>query len=121
HNAVSMDILSSPISKGGKNILNLQDLIELKWLKGLLALTLERPPWAFFANMIIDKAMQNSPIVRQNAKISTFLQTWDPSLKNLPTHLKHILKVTKRHNVRWEAITIEPTVACQLPIWFHIG
>jgi hypothetical protein len=124
NNSVSMDILYSPIREGGKNILNLRDrndAIELKWLKGLLAPLPERPQWAFFAHALIAKAAQSSPIVRPEAKINTFLQTWDPSPKRLPTHLKRIFKTAKKYNLRWEAISVEPEVARQLPIWFHLG
>lgn len=93
----------------------------MKWLKGLLALRRERPPWAFFAHAIIAKAAQNAPVVRPNAKMNSFLQTWGPSHKRLPNHLKHIFKAAKKYNVRWEAISIDPEIVHQLPIWFHLG
>jgi hypothetical protein len=51
--------------------------------------------WAFFADAIIDRAAQNSPVVRPNTKVNTFLQTREPPLKKLPTHLKRILKAAK--------------------------
>ncbi|KIK32406.1 hypothetical protein CY34DRAFT_41349, partial [Suillus luteus UH-Slu-Lm8-n1] len=110
--------------KGGKNILNLRDrneAIELKWLKGLLTLNPEKPPWEFFAHTIIAKVAQHAPVVKPNVKINSFLQTWGPSHKRLPTHLKHIFKVAKKYNVRWKTVSIDPEVACQLPIWFHLG
>ncbi|KAG1882494.1 hypothetical protein F4604DRAFT_1518493, partial [Suillus subluteus] len=81
-NSVSMDILHSPIKEGGKNILNIRDCneaIELKWLKSLLAPTPVKPQWAFFAHTLIAKAMQNSPVVKPEAKVNCFLQSWDPS------------------------------------------
>lgn len=124
NNSVSLDILHSPTNEGGKNILNLRDrneAIELKWLKSLLAPSPERAPWTFFAHALIAKAARSSPVAKPEAKINTFLQTWEPSYKKLPTHLKRILKTAKKFNVRWEAISIAPEIARQLPIWFHLG
>lgn len=124
NNSVSLDVLHSLIKEGGKNILNLHDhnkAIGLKWLKGLLAPRTVRPPWAFFAHTLIAKAACSSPVAKPKAKINTFLQTWEPSMKKLPTHLRHIIKTAKKFNIRWEAISIMPDIVKQLPIWFHIG
>ncbi|KAG1853363.1 hypothetical protein F4604DRAFT_1591636 [Suillus subluteus] len=102
-NSVSMDTLSAPISKGGKNILHLKsrnEAIELKWLKSLLAPLKERPQWTFFAYNLIAKAAQTSPVVKPQARISPFTQTWSLSIKKLPPHLSRILKTAKKYNVR---------------------
>lgn len=50
-----------------------------------------------------------------------FLQTWAPAQKNLPTHLRWILKAAKKYNLRWDAISIKPEIARKLPVWFHLG
>ncbi|KAG1763208.1 hypothetical protein EV702DRAFT_1051930 [Suillus placidus] len=67
------------------------------------------------------KAAQHSPIVKPNAKINSFLQSWSPSQKKLPSHLRRIVQTAKKYTIRWEAITINPSIARQLPVWFHIG
>ncbi|KAG2061375.1 hypothetical protein BDR06DRAFT_870142 [Suillus hirtellus] len=90
-NSVSLDILHSPIYEGDKNILNLHDqneVIELKWLKSLLAPHQERLLWIFFTHTLITRAAHSSPVVKPEAKINMFLQTWKPSYKKLLTHLK---------------------------------
>ncbi|KAG1890712.1 uncharacterized protein F5891DRAFT_1197797 [Suillus fuscotomentosus] len=123
-NTVSMKTLCAPIAKGGKNVLHLKShnkAIKLKWLKGLLAPIETRPRWAFFANAILAKAALNSPIVKHSAKINPFLQTWSPSQKRLPSNLRRIIQTAKKYGTRWEAITINPSIARELPVWFHIG
>lgn len=123
-NTVSMETLCAPVAKGGKNVLHLKscnEAIELKWLKGLLTPIKTRPQWAFFVNAILARAALNSPIVKPNAKINPFLQTWSPSQKKLPAHLRRIILTAKKYGTRWEAITINPSIARELPVWFHIG
>lgn len=123
-NAVSIDILCAPIAKGGKSVLHLKsrnEAIKLKWLKGLLAPLKERPQWALFAHDLLVKVAQTSPVVKPEAKTNTFLQTWSPSHNKPSAHLKCIIKTAKKYNVCWEAISIDPNIAKQLPAWFHIG
>ncbi|KAG2097016.1 uncharacterized protein F5147DRAFT_583770, partial [Suillus discolor] len=91
------------------------------WLKGLLAPPQECPQWAFFAHTLISEAALASPVVKPRARISSFLQTWSPSLKKLSPHLNRIIKTAKIYNIRWEAISINNDIARRLPVWFHIG
>lgn len=118
-----MGILHAPINEGGKGVLNIRDhneAIKLKWLHGLSAPKSKRPLWTYFARVLSANAAQHSPIVRPEACINSFLQTWAPSQKKLPTHLKRILKAAKKYNLKWDSISIKPEVARLLPVWFHL-
>ncbi|KAG1839349.1 hypothetical protein F4604DRAFT_1599718 [Suillus subluteus] len=46
---------------------------------------------------------------------------WSPVLKKLPLNLKRILKVARKHNLRWEILMVSAQITNQLPAWFHIG
>ncbi|KAJ8592574.1 hypothetical protein M405DRAFT_692869, partial [Rhizopogon salebrosus TDB-379] len=113
-----------PFEKGGKNLLNLEhrnDAIELMWLKGLLAPKNSRPCWAPFAHAILAKHARHAPVVHPDARINTFLQSWSPTVKKLPPHLKRMLRAAKKYSLQWTAPLIPKDLAQQLPIWFHIG
>jgi hypothetical protein len=124
NNSLSINISSAPISEGGKNILHLKsrnEAIELKWLKGLLVPTKERPQSTFFAHSLIANAAQASPVVKPQAQISPFLQTWSPSTKKLTPHLSRMIKTAKKYNVRWEETSLDREITRLLSLWFHIG
>ncbi|KAG1859489.1 hypothetical protein C8R48DRAFT_565965, partial [Suillus tomentosus] len=119
-----IETLCAPTSEGGKNLLHLQDrnnTIELKWIKGLLAPQSCCPTWASFAHTLIAKCAQNSPVVKPEARINTFLQSWSPSTKGLPPLLQRMMKTARKYNIHWETISVNSNVVRQIPAWFHIG
>jgi exonuclease III/ribonuclease HI len=121
---ISMEMLSAPVNKGGKCVLNIvqrNEAIELTWLRDLIAPIDKRPEWAHFANELLNYMAQKSPIVQQNAKISTFSQTWKVQIRKLPKALQRILNVAKKYNLKLDALQYAPESLDKLPIWFHIG
>ncbi|KAF8224252.1 hypothetical protein L208DRAFT_1225173, partial [Tricholoma matsutake] len=113
-----------PIDKGGKQVLNLaqrNDAIELTWLCDLLALTAKLPPWAFFAHALFNHFAQKSPIVREEARVNVFAQTWTPRLHSLPQSLQWITKAARKYNLNLEALFYASKTLDAFPVWFHIG
>ncbi|KAJ8455816.1 hypothetical protein ONZ51_g12320 [Trametes cubensis] len=78
---INRDTLMLPVSQGGLNMLDIKarnEAIELMWLKTYLNLSENRPDWAYLADILIAKAiMAESRCVDADARINTFLQTWD--------------------------------------------
>ena len=53
-----------------------------------------------------------------------YLQKWSPSLapsSKLPLNLKRMLKVGKKNNTSFSAISIPHLIKRQLPTWYHLG
>ena len=117
--------LQSPISEGGRKVLDLNarnKAIQLTWLKSYLNMGKQRPTWAYIADEIIRKnILTNQQNVENRSRINTFLQSWRPNKSKLPQELKEMLKTAEEFNVKIK--TLKPTKDLQnaLPIWFYKG
>ena len=88
---ISIETMYAPMDKGGKQVLNLaqcNDAIELTWLCNLLTPTAKHPTWTFFAHALFNHFAQKSPIVREEARVNIFAQTWNPRVCSLPQSLQ---------------------------------
>src|SRR4029450_12519451 len=96
---ISLKILTQPIDKGGKKLLDLparNKAIQLTWLKSYLSLGNNRPAWALLADEILRTNIINAHSnLDQTARINTFLQNWRPNINKIPQDLKEMLKVAK--------------------------
>lgn len=122
--SINQETMMAPISQGGKKMVSIEDrndAIQLMWIKGYLKLGPDRPQWAYFADAIIAKQVQPSPVVKPAAQKNIFTQTWKPIVKHLPKNLKNMLKTAKKFGVRLEATVVSKDLMRQMPVWFHIG
>ena len=125
---VSLTTLCQPIAEGGINLLDIRarnEAIELMWIKSYLDLSPQRPSWTYAVDTLISLSVTRAAgRIRSSAQINTFLQSWDPSTSHaspLPTYLKRMLTVAKKHNVSFEAVKLHHSLKQALPIWYHLG
>ncbi|KAJ7077991.1 hypothetical protein B0H15DRAFT_762500, partial [Mycena belliarum] len=62
-----------------------------------------------------------SPVVREKARVSPFLQSWAPLQRKLPRSLKRLYKTAAKFNLKFDALALSKDVKEELPIWFHNG
>ena len=55
------------------------------------------------------------------AKMNVFLQTWSPTIRQLPLAKQKMLKLVKKYNVTFGVIKLSITMKKKFPIWYHIG
>ncbi|KAH9851556.1 hypothetical protein C2E23DRAFT_706998, partial [Lenzites betulinus] len=95
------------------------------WLKGYLDMSQGRPKWTVLADAILAKAVAaGSQRVDPEARINTFLQTWEVSARataNMPGDLETMVRAAKKYNVRVEAVRPTEALKREMPIWYHIG
>ncbi len=122
---IAYDILCSPLSKGGLNLLNIQarnEAIEIIWLKSYLDFSPLHPAWATITDLIINKAAP--PGTSQLARMNAFLQSWDiPSygarLNLLNDTIIRMIKTAKKYQANIAAICLPLQLCTQLPAWYH--
>ncbi|KAG6331164.1 hypothetical protein ID866_7924 [Astraeus odoratus] len=120
----SHNLLCAPINNGGNNMLNLQlrnEAIELMWPKKLLLSHGQCPTSAYFAHAILSHFANKTPTTYTKIRINTFLQSWDTQISKLPSHLKRMMKVAKKHHLTLDALAFHPNLLHKMPIWFHRG
>jgi len=118
------NLLYAPISKGGKSLLHLKyrnEAIEIVWLKKLLMPPHKWSTWTAFANALLAHFYCKTPVVKTEAHISYFLQSWNIHITKLPPHLKRMIKTARAYNLTLDAPTFCPRLLKQSPIWFHTG
>lgn len=124
HPSVNFDTLQRPLQEGGINLLDIHarvEAIELTWLTPFTDLSPNRPTWCFVEDALIAKAVTKSSTVDNLAKIHVFLQTWNPSVKNLPPATRRMLAIAKKYKVHFGALKLSNKLKKKLPIWYHIG
>jgi ribonuclease HI/exonuclease III len=122
---IATNILTLPIAKGGKKLLDLQarnKAIQLTWLKTYMQMDIYRPKWAFIADQLIKKnrltTYKNSD---QTSLENIFTQSWKTNIHKLPTDIKEMLKMAKEFNVNLDTLQPSQDLKGKLPIWMHIG
>ena len=125
---VNAQIMSGPITAGGKKILDIKarnDAIELMKMKSYLRIGTARPRWAKLADALIGQNIPAAQNVRdEESKSNTFLQTWTTKIgarSELPQSLRKMLQTAKRYNVDINPPLPSSNLRNQMPIWFHKG
>ena len=125
---VSAQVMSSPVSVGGKKILDIRsrnEAIELMKLKSYLSFESECPRWAQVADALMNLNIpKNQRIYDNESKYNTFLQSWSVKTRaksNLPHSLCKMLQTAKRHGVDLNPPLPSSSLRNQMPIWFHKG
>ena len=124
---IALDYLYYPTKEGGLDLLDIKarnEAIEIIWLKAYLNMSPNRPTWAKITDIIIDAAAP--PGYNAQARINTFLQTWNPPQQGpratkINRDTTRMLKAAKDHNVNFMTIKLSPELKQQLPAWFQIG
>jgi hypothetical protein len=125
--AVGLNQTRKPFEKGGFKLLDVRaqnEAIDIIWLKNYLSLGHSRPLWAFVADILIEESVAKSNNIDHNVTMNTYLQKWSPSLtpgSKLPLNLKRMLKVGRKYNAGFSAISIPHLIKKQLPAWYHLG
>lgn len=119
---INFDVLCTPVTIGGKGILNLRlrnEAIEMVWLKKLLS---SNPPaWVAFAHELLRVAAAPSPTSKPNARTNYFLQSWPITTSKLPPPLNRCIILAKKYNLKLDALYFHPDVLGAMPVWFHTG
>jgi exonuclease III len=123
---VNATVMSAPLAEGGKKILDLKarnEAIQLTWLQVYLTLDERRPKWAFVADELIRRNIPKAKAsIDPKAAIQCFLQKWDPkSTEGMPAELLEMMKVARKYNTAFDALTINLDVKRQMPMWYHMG
>lgn len=124
---IALEILQKPIEEGGLNLLDLKarnEAIEIMWLKAYLDFSPSRPIWATITDIIIDMAAP--PETQSNARMNSFLQSWDAPTrgkrtKHLNNNITRMLAVGRKYNANLAAIRLTPNLQAQLPAWYHVA
>ncbi|OJT07924.1 hypothetical protein TRAPUB_1181, partial [Trametes pubescens] len=92
HNTpVSMAHLYLPFELGGLKLLDLEarnEAIDITWLKSYLSFGPCRPLWASVADAIFALNVPKDCRVKEDMRVSPFLQHWKPKVSSLPAELK---------------------------------
>ncbi|TBU40887.1 hypothetical protein BD309DRAFT_821296, partial [Dichomitus squalens] len=93
------------------------------WLKAYLDFSEDRPKWAYIADDILATNVPKNCRPEERAlRVNTFLQRWQPKQKSagkIPSELKAILTVAKKHNLVLNALAPARAIQRQLPMWDH--
>ncbi|KAJ7136377.1 hypothetical protein C8R43DRAFT_823550, partial [Mycena crocata] len=81
----------------------------------------DRAKWCYLADKTLQKEVPDKPVVKANARVSPFTQTWVPLQKKLPKALKKMFKSAKRFGLKFDALALSKDIKESLPTWFHIG
>ncbi|KAJ3897365.1 hypothetical protein F5879DRAFT_814000 [Lentinula edodes] len=90
------------------------------WLQTYLDMSPERATWAYVADALIahhvPKTYDN---IDELSKINIFLQSWNTDIRKLPSDLKEMIKVAKKHNLRLDGVAFSRDTIRQIPLWLH--
>ncbi|KAH9858719.1 hypothetical protein C2E23DRAFT_710803, partial [Lenzites betulinus] len=90
------------------------------WLKSYLAIGRERPTWAWVADDLMARVVNETENAREGkARTNTFLQHWAPKAAALPRDLKAILAVARKYGLRQEGLAFERSILRNMPMWGH--
>ncbi|KAI0715290.1 hypothetical protein C8Q76DRAFT_618644, partial [Earliella scabrosa] len=128
HPRIGRDTLYGPLGRGGLNLLDIKarnEAIDLIWARDYLALGPGRQRWAYVADVLLARAvMATDSAVDERARINTFLQTWDVSVRassTLSEHLRRMIKCARKYRVTVESLNPAAALKRELPLWYHIG
>ena len=124
---IALEYLHYPIEEGGLDLLDIKsrnEAIEIIWLKTYLNMSPDRPTWAKATDIILDAAAPRG--YNAQARINTFLQTWNvplrgPRAKKLHRDTARMLKTAKSHNVNFMTIRMSQELKQKLPAWYQVG
>ncbi|KAI1783371.1 hypothetical protein LXA43DRAFT_838081, partial [Ganoderma leucocontextum] len=95
------------------------------WLREYLNVSPSRPDWAFVADILMANAAEAAArSVEPNARMNTFLQTWNVSTRKsagLPYDLRRMVKAAEKYGVRLEAANPTEDIKGLMPTFYHIG
>ncbi|KAJ7626874.1 hypothetical protein FB45DRAFT_680634, partial [Roridomyces roridus] len=121
---ISLEMLSEPIDKGGKNILDIEarnDAIALLKLRDFLDLSPRRTEWARIANRRLIKRDVKASKVAESSYVSPFLQSWAPNSRRYPKHMKTALKAADKYGIIFDTLDPPPEIQRALPMFHHFG
>ncbi|KAJ3846659.1 hypothetical protein EV368DRAFT_52475 [Lentinula lateritia] len=102
HVRINKEMVEAPIEEGGRQVLDLlarNEAIMVIWLQMYLDMSPERATWAYVVDALIahhvPKTYDN---IDELSKINIFLQSWNTDVRKLPSNLKEMIKVAKKHN-----------------------
>ncbi len=124
---VTLDHLHKSIEKGGLNLLNTSarnEAIELVWLKSYLNLSPSQPTWAKLMDIILDASAPPSTNIQ--ARLNTFLQTWNPPLwgkwaEKINNDTRRMLETAKAYNTNFASIQLTQEIKQKLLAWYQLG
>ena len=125
---VSMAVMCRPVADGGLNLLDIRarnDAIDAVWLRDYLAPPEHRPRWALAVDAILaGKTTAASSRAEADAKINTFMQTWQVSertLKRTSPGLARMLRTAMKYNLQLRPLNLTDETRAEAPIWYHVG
>lgn len=125
---LKMDLLYRPLDEGGLGLLDLRsrnEAIDLRWCRTYLDLGETRPTWTLVADVLFeDQIPKTQGTIDHDVTINQFVQTWRPNISGtsrLPKDLIRLITVSRKHNVKLEALRLTTTAKKSLPAWYHIG
>jgi len=131
---VGLPHMSNDFDAGGRRVLDIaarNEAIQLTWAQAYLRMGEDRPTWAYVADEILasdvpgeTKALTDCP----SSRVNQFLQTWHSRVnrrkvsvpdeeepREIPADLREMVKITRKHGVRLEAIHPSQEVRRELP------
>ena len=124
---IALDLLQSPKSCGGLNLLDIKacnEAIEIMWLKSYLNFSPSRPEWAMVTDLILSATAR--PITIKRARKNPFLQTWEAAkqgtrARRLNSDITRMLQTARIYNTNLAAIRMSIELRAQLPAWYHMA
>ncbi|RPD58237.1 hypothetical protein L226DRAFT_427297, partial [Lentinus tigrinus ALCF2SS1-7] len=90
------------------------------WLKSYLDFSADRPMWAYLADDLIASHVPKACRPSQpELRLNTFLQNWNPKVRNLPNELKGMVNVAKKYGLRLEGLAFSRNIMRSVPMWDH--
>lgn len=121
---VNKETTYAPVTMGGRNLLDLpvrNEAIMVTWIKSYLNFGLNRPTWAYVADVLISQnAHQGDHNVSVELRDNIFLQSWDTTTNRLPDDLGKLVKTARKYDVRLEGLAFSREILREMPIWYHV-
>lgn len=124
---LKMALLYHPLAEGGLGLLDLRsrnEAIKLRWCRPYLDLGSSRPTWTLIADVPFEGQIPKSlGHIDREVTMNQFLQLWRPNLSGnlkLPKDLARLIAVSRKHNVKLDALRLTNSAKLSLPAWYHI-
>lgn len=125
---LKLDMLYRPLAEGGLNLLDIKtrnEAIDLRWCRKYLELGGTQPTWTLIADVLFENQIPRAQgLIDREVTINHFLQTWRPtrsSSSKLPKDLARLVLVSRKNNVKLDAMRLPNKAKKALPAWYHMG
>lgn len=126
---IKVETLHAPIDRGGRKLLDIEarnEAIALRRLQAWCRTGTERPIWAWIADDIIARNVEQYTYIQDDESIVHLgLQNLKPKMESriapIPHMIKQMLKAKEQYNVVFNPPALTENAKTDLPVWYHIA